>query len=397
MATPFAKSHVSRIKRPRVDMLISSFTAAQLAKKYGYPQVNSAPNIWVAIGELGGGYSLADLQKYCSSQGFPTPPVAEISVRGATNSYTGDSNGADMEVALDMQNIAGATGGKVGLLMIWAPNDSEGIADATMTAAQDGRASAMSWSWGQDEAGWGGAAGMQTTEAAAAACLAKGISVFAASGDDGSSDQGAGNNVDYPASSPNVFGCGGTSLLGGSETAWSYGGGGISAVFSRPTWQVIPAGVDPSNHRCVPDLACDADPNSGYSVFIGGKSYVIGGTSAVAPMLAAGKALCDAVAGKRLTITPAILYLLKDLTDITQGSNGAYKAAIGYDLCTGMGVPNATFWQALMQGATPPAPPSPPSPPVPPPPVPPTTAEFDEMRLYKGGVQKADYALTVKP
>jgi kumamolisin len=384
---PFAKSHVSRIKRPRVDLLQTAFTAAQLAKRYGFPQVNSAPNVWVAIGELGGGYSLSDLKQYCSSQGMPTPPVAEISVRGAVNSYTGDPNSADMEVALDMQNVAGATGGKVGLLMIWAPNDQEGIADAMTAAAQDNRAGAFSWSWGQDEAGWGGAQGMASTEAAAQACVAKGISVFAASGDDGSTDQGVGNNVDYPAASPFVFGCGGTSLLGSTETAWSYGGGGVSAVFSRPTWQVIPTVVDPTNHRCVPDFACDADPNSGYPIFIGGRSYVIGGTSAVAPMMAAGKALCDAVVGKRLAITPALLYVLKDLTDITSGNNGAFKAGIGYDLCTGMGVPNATFWQALMQGISPP----------PPPPPPPIAAAYDEMRLFLKGAVKGDYTLTLKP
>ena len=66
------------------------------------------------------------------------------------------------------------------------------------------------------------------------------IPVFAASGDDGAEDNGEGNNVDYPASSPNAFGCGGTTIAanGKLETAWSYGGGGISAIFPTPSWQV---------------------------------------------------------------------------------------------------------------------------------------------------------------
>ena len=69
----------------------------------------------------------------------------------------------------------------------------------------------------------------------------KNIPVFAASGDGGASDGDKGNNVDYPASSPNAFGCGGTSIAADSklETAWSYGGGGISKIFKKPVWQVM--------------------------------------------------------------------------------------------------------------------------------------------------------------
>lgn len=49
-----------------------------------------------------------------------------------------------------------------------------------------------------------------------------------------------GNNVDYPASSPSAFGCGGTTISpdGRLEVAWSYGGGGVSTVFERPDFQV---------------------------------------------------------------------------------------------------------------------------------------------------------------
>jgi kumamolisin len=77
----------------------------------------------------------------------------------------------------------------------------------------------------------------------------KNIPVFAASGDDGARDGGEGNNVDYPASSPNAFGCGGTSIAadGKLETAWSYGGGGLSGIFKTPTWQVM---------VCIPPCPC---------------------------------------------------------------------------------------------------------------------------------------------
>jgi kumamolisin len=355
----FARSQISRIKRPRTDRITTSYTAAQLAVRYGYPKVSSAPNVWVAVGELGGGFLLSDIQNYCQNANppIPVPPIAELSVRGAVNSYTGDPNGADMEVALDMQNIIGATGGKVGLLMVWSPNDATGIADAMTAAANDGRASAFSWSWGQDEAGWDSAS-VTATETAAQACVAKNIAVFSASGDDGSADGGSGNNTDYPASSPSVIGCGGTTI-GTTESAWSYGGGGQSKLFAQPTWQIVPASIS-NGRRCVPDMACDADPNSGYSVILGGKAYTIGGTSAVAPMLSAGKALLDAQAGKKLAFTPGVLYQLNDCTDIVSGSNGAFQAGVGYDECTGLGVPNATFWTAalaLLSGSPPPPPP----------------------------------------
>jgi len=297
----FAHSQVSRIKHPRVDRITTSFTASQLAVRYGFPKVASAPNVWVAVGELDGGYLLSDIQNYCTSQGFPVPPIAELSVRGAKNNYSGDPNSADMEVSLDMQNIIGATGGKVGLIMVWSPNDGNGIADAMTAAANDGRASAFSWSWGAQEGGWDQPS-VGATQLAIQACVDKNIAVFAASGDDGSRDGTSGQAVDYPASSFLLFGCGGTTIANNTETAWSYGGGGRSSLFSQPTWQTVPQSVS-QGRRCVPDFACDADPNSGYAVILGGKSYTIGGTSAVAPMMSAAKSLMDATAGKTLNFT----------------------------------------------------------------------------------------------
>jgi hypothetical protein len=60
-------------------------------------------------------------------------------------------------------------------------------------------------------------------------------------------------------------------------------GGGYSSFFASPTWQNVAA---KSAERGVPDVAGDADPNTGYVVRVDGQTGVIGGTSAVAPLWA---------------------------------------------------------------------------------------------------------------
>lgn len=352
-----------RIKH-RVDTrLQTSYTAAQLARRYGFPSLTQTAHDHVAIIELGGGFSVTDINLYCKAVGCKVPPVHAISVDGAKNSFTGNPNSADGECALDVQNVIGATGGKIPLLVYFAPNTSQGFANAIMQVAKDNKACALSISWGQDESGWT-AAERAAMDTALQMCGSGGtnISCFAASGDDGSADGGSGNNVDYPASSPYCVGCGGTTITGsadGQEMAWSYGGGGYSANYPRPGWQTVTgnpqirSGRNPvwreglGFMRGVPDVACDADPNTGYTVFVGGKSYVFGGTSAVAPMWAALTAMLSTIAGKRLGFLGPQLYSLNNLDDITSGVNGAYSAVKGWDPCTGLGVPSAAFTAAM--------------------------------------------------
>ena len=130
-------------------------------------------------------------------------------------------------------------------------------------------------------------------DAVFAQLVAKGIPVFAASGDGGSTD-GTGSDVtDFPASAPHATGCGGTVLAGSgttitSEVAWPGSGGGVSKVFPAPAYQ---SGLGLSG-RGVPDISGDAAPQSGYTVFVGSTlPLTFGGTSAVAPLWAALTAL----------------------------------------------------------------------------------------------------------
>jgi hypothetical protein len=149
-----------------------------------------------------------------------------------------------------------------------------------------------------------------------------------------------------------VTGVGGTTLVlnsgGGvaSETAWSGSGGGVSVVFSRPSWQAG-TGVPAGTMRLVPDVASVADANDGAFLVFSGRQTIVGGTSWAAPTWAAFCALINqarASAGQpAIGLLNTRLYSLigtSAIRDITSGGNGTFNAGVGYDLCTGVGVPD---------------------------------------------------------
>jgi kumamolisin len=101
--------------------------------------------------------------------------------------------------------------------------------------------------------------------------------------------------------------------------------------------------------RGVPDVAGDADPDTGYSVRVDGTDTVIGGTSAVAPLWAALIARINASTGKAAGyINPQLYQNPKDLRDITSGNNGDFAARAGWDACTGLGSPNGAALARLV-------------------------------------------------
>jgi len=174
-----------------------------------------------------------------------------------------------------------------------------------------------------------------------------GIVFFASSGDDGA-------GVSWPAASPNVVAVGGTSLkfktngLLLSETAWSGSGGGVSNFEPEPSWQVNYKIKKAAGHRAVPDVAYNADPYSGFSVYRStGQSkngwYDLGGTSAGAPQWAAIQALGLSVNPKKLYDDKAGNQATSYFRDITSGVNGdcGYfcSARAHYDYVTGLGSP----------------------------------------------------------
>ena len=192
---------------------------------------------------------------------------------------------------------------------------------------------------------------LQTQDQYFTSMVAGGVNVFISTGDDGYDPNGT-IQVESPASDPNVMGCGGTSLslnaaTGAvrSESGWSGSGGGSSTYFSRPAWQTG-AGVPAGTMRLLPDVAAPADPNTGALVVLGGTSQEFGGTSWSAPTWAGFCALLNQARANiglqplRL-LGPQIYPLIGtgNFRDITTGNNG-YAAGPGFDLCTGIGVPN---------------------------------------------------------
>ena len=143
-----------------------------------------------------------------------------------------------------------------------------------------------------------------------------------------------------------------TRILSGSNFHGGTTGGGYSNVFPRPEWQ---AAVVTQSGRGVPDVAANADPETGYNVLVDGHQEVAGGTSAAAPLWAGLIALLNQKLNRRLEFVNPFLYSIDQTSgfrDINLGNNGAYTATYGWDPCTGNGTPmGAQLLQALQQGA----------------------------------------------
>jgi kumamolisin len=361
-----AKTHF-RVRKARAGKALAStgvsYTPIQVAELYQFPQDVDGSGQTVGILELGGGYKPADLKKYFSSLGVAEPNIISVSVDKGKNKPT-NTNSADGEVQLDIEVIGSvAPGAKI--VVYFTPNTSQGFQDALTTAIHDttNNPSVISISWGSAESTWTAQA-MTAFDSAAQDAAALGVTICAASGDNGSSDgvsDGA-NHVDFPSSSPHILACGGTSLQSAngvitSETVWNdaegAGGGGFSNQFPLPAWQAA-ANIQPPSGggRGVPDVCGDADPETGYNVQIDGESLVIGGTSAVAPLWSALIALMNEKLGKPLGFFEPTLYGLPPTADafhdITVGSNGAFSAGPGWDAASGLGSPSGeNLLQAL--------------------------------------------------
>ena len=326
--------------------------AAEGEKPWSVPDLCAAYN-WptglagggrIAIIELGGGWIQSDMDSFFAGIGQPVPTITDVSVDDTKNTPDPGPNSADGEVALDIQVAAAAyfvaTGHPASIRVYW----SQDIASAVRAATADG-CDVCSISWGSDEANWRAQNSQAGTdmEAAATAATAAGMVVFAASGDNDSSDGGPTRaNVDLPSSCPHIIGCGGTTKTATAETVWNNSpgnangegtGGGFSTMFPMPSWQ---AGAPHGPGRMVPDVAANADPNTGYQIVLHGAPGVVGGTSAVAPLYAG---LFAAFGTKLGFVTPELWSNHLCFNDITVGDNGAFRARIGPDPCTGLGSP----------------------------------------------------------
>ncbi len=385
---PQARPHFRVHATPNASSV--SYTPVQVAEAYQFPANASGAGQTIGIIELGGGFRQADLTAYFATLGQTAPTPIVVSVDGGTNAPS-TSDSADGEVMLDIE-VAAAVAPGANIAVYFAPNTDQGFIDAITTAVHDttNKPSVISISWGGPESTWT-AQSLAALDAACQSAAALGITITVAAGDNGSSDgvTDGSNNCDFPASSPNVLACGGTTLQASgatitSEVVWNETannegatGGGVSNVFPLPSWQAnsnVPAPTVAAGGRGVPDVAGDADPVTGYTIRVDGSTGTIGGTSAVAPLWAGLIAVINQQTGTTAGFINPTIYAAKAaacFNDITSGNNGAFSAGPGWDACTGLGSPIGTALLKLFGGPSPaPAPPPTPTP-TPPDPSPP--------------------------
>ncbi|MEU9130053.1 protease pro-enzyme activation domain-containing protein [Kitasatospora sp. NPDC048540] len=347
----------------------SGFGPAQYDGAYNLGKVGAdGTGVTVALWEFDG-YQSSNLTTYDGQYGLSGPAVSTVSVDGASyDSKPGEGQG---EVELDSEIVRGVAP-KATQLVYEAPNSDQGEIDMAAKIVADNRASVISISWGSCEPDTT-AASMTAVNNSFKQAAAQGISIFSASGDDGSrdctrSDSGSSvKAVDFPASSPYNTGVGGTNLkVSGnaysSESAWSTAGGGVSTQFAKPSWQTG-TGVS-GTMRTVPDVSSNADPASGFAIYTVGGWQTYGGTSAAAPLWSGYTALYNqkAKAAGQAVLGEANpkLYALANSSsygsvfhDVTSGKNQDFSTKAGYDQVTGWGTPVADqLTSALLGGGT---------------------------------------------
>ena len=209
---------------------------------------------------------------------------------------------------------------------------------------------------------------MVMDDVALAQAAAQGQTFFASTGDTGSSCAVAATNgvpgsgpadTEYPASSTYAIGVGGTTLVTDAsdtyqnEIAWNAGGGGISPVENSGSWQngVVPSAT--AGARGLPDIAFDADPNTGALIYVNGAPTQIGGTSLSSPLALGSWTRLQSGHHNSLGFAAPKLYgiyssaqttpplppttMPPSYHDILAGINGLYSATPGWDYTTGLG------------------------------------------------------------
>jgi kumamolisin len=342
----------------------------------------------IAVAEFGDTYDPRDIANYDTCAGIAPVSIQNIDVVGHLSPGPGEG-----EAALDLELISGLAP-KAQILDYQAQQGkvsfAQELVDVFNRVATDHKVQVLSVSYGTGEDSF------STSQQAAINrslrnLAAMGVSVFISSGDCGAFTTRVHNiaEVSFPASAPYAIAVGGTHLQVGnsnvrtSEDTWGgddgaplchneWGsGGGVSqnTAFKRPTWQVGPGTTTrydgssgniltpafirvsaPNGLRQLPDLAAAAYPN--IAIYYRGAWLAAGGTSAAAPIVAAGMLLVDQdlrQQGKTLFGSVPEIYTManrpgsfRPFNDITGGDNLFYRATRGWDYTTGWGSPNFT-------------------------------------------------------
>ena len=349
-----------------------------ISTAYGIPS-NNGSNVKVGIVSLGGGWLPSDLQKSLGNLGLAlTQNITSVLVDGAGNVFSTSDSNASLENTLDLYCIAGMVPGANIVIYTGNVGTTQNWANVFQRAIDEG-CDVITHSWGTDESNGYGA----FLESVFANAASQGITIVCSSGDNGSEGASANGNitVDYPASSPNVVAVGGTILNYNAgtyariaETPSGSSGGGVSTLFSVPSWQTgLQANlffssnsyshVTTLTNRGVPDISA---PYQTYPLWYNGNIAQVVGTSAAAPIVAGTIARYISLNGRR-PIPGAIHKIMYANSSayydfgvgynndeaLNGGATGGYATASGWDPVTGLGAPNGTaLYQEVTSGGT---------------------------------------------
>jgi subtilase family serine protease len=334
-----------------------------------------------------------DLKTFDAAFGLPDPPSFTVLAPLGTVPFDPNDPGQvgwAFETTLDVEWAHALAPGANIVLLTSPVNETEGVQGMPEFLKLEEYAlyyrlgQVISQSWGATENTLFTPAGREVLNGFTDLYLraaTEGVTVLASAGDTGSANveiDGATlyltPTVIFPASSPLVTAVGGTSLSADTsgnyqaETVWNDAGvgatgGGVSQYFAEPLYQRFLTKANQTllkGRRGIPDVAYNADPNTGILVSVGffplGSVYngfwIIGGTSAGAPQWAGIIADANQLAGHSLGFLNPTLYALGALGaqteffhDITMGNNSfagvpGYNATPRWDLTTGWGTPN---------------------------------------------------------
>lgn len=350
------------------------------ADYYNFPKEYKGKGQKIAIVSCGGGITRKNIEHYFKSLGLGKPPkVKYVSVGGVEN-LPGSNFVADFEIATDC--LIAMTAALESQVEIYSTvNSIKGFSQAVLQIANGGENAPkiISYSWGTNETNYSRAEIKCVNRILKYATLVKGITIFCATGDAGSTNKyvTAKNTplgVQFPASSPWVTSCGGTMINTDeegsvvSEEAWNSPtnlydiliqnatGGGFSKTNKRPDYQkgAIKLRSYPLKGRGLPDISAHADLSPrgiGYWIRVNGQDWVSGGTSSVAPLMAALTARLNEGCQRSIGFLNPLLYEMartNAIKSIDRGNNSMrngpkkWKARKGWDPCTGLGVPDGT-------------------------------------------------------
>ncbi|MGH8961747.1 MAG: S53 family peptidase [Jatrophihabitantaceae bacterium] len=390
------------------------YTGPQYRAAYENNSTLDGAGVTVAITDAYAAPTIAkDAAKYAARHGdgaYAPGQLTQVKQTPFTNQKLCGPSGWYGEETLDVEAVhAMAPAAKIRYYGAASCLDSD-LLNALTAVVQENKAQLVSNSWGDLEQNATGAS-VAAYEQVFMQGAMQGISFMFSSGDNGDELANSGiRQADYPTSDPWVTSVGGTSAAIGADGSMSFqagwgtqkyslsadgkswnpvgflygAGGGTSSLFNQPAYQ---AGVAPGPYRTIPDVAMDADPNTGMLIgetqtFPNGvyyDEYRIGGTSLASPLFTGMTALALQKSGSAVGLLNPVIYSnakTGTFTDIkgapkqagdvrvdfangldasggllysvrTFGQDSSLKVTKGWDDVTGIGTPNEGWLSAI--------------------------------------------------